>query len=226
MKLIYRVIRITILIQILVFMGEGISFSQNDSLVNLPNLLLPRFTKSVVKLKSGAVNTAILNYNTVEQEMVFMQGKQFFILDNPLQIDSVFMANRTFIPMEKGFYEVLLKGVITLFWQHKSYVEFEGYPTGYGAKSQAQAPNYVRQIYGSNGAINLKVPQGYKVVEDPQYWVRYNMQMRPFDNKRNFLKIFPEKEKELNSFISDNKIDFKKSEKVKELILYCNKLLQ
>lgn len=198
--------------------------AQTDSLVNLPNLLIPKFTKSVVKLKSGEINTAYLNYNKVDQEMVFMQNKLFLVLDNPQLIDSVFMANRIFIPMEKGFYEVLYKGAVTLLLQNKSYVESEGVPTAYGAKSQTTSPNYVRQIYGATGAIDLKIPRGYKVVDDSQYWVRYNGQLKSFDNKRLFLKIFPDKEKELSSFIDKKKIDFKKADDVKDLIAYCNTL--
>jgi hypothetical protein len=50
--------------------------------------------------------------------------------------------------------------------------------------------------------------------------------MKPFETKRSFLKIFPDKEKELNQYISRNDIDFKKPEKVKNLIIYCNELMQ
>jgi hypothetical protein len=198
--------------------------AQTDSLINLPNLLIPRFTKSVVKLKTGEVYTATLNYNTVEQEMVFMQKKVFLVLNDPQLVDTVFMANRTFVPFEKGFYELLIKGPVTLYKQNKSYVEFEGYPTLYGAKSQTTAPSYVRQIYGANGPIDLKIPKGYKVVDDSQYWIRQNARLSEFETKRQFLKIFADKEKELNLFMNKNKIDFKKDDQVINLINYCNEL--
>ena len=198
--------------------------AQTDSLINLPNLLIPRFTKSVVKLKTGVINTAILNYNTVDQEMVFMQNKLFLVLNEPQLIDTVFLANRTFVPFEKGFYELLVKAPVTLFIQHKSYVEFEGYPTLYGAKSQTNAPSYVRQIYGATGAIDLKIPAGFKVIDDSQFWICKNNVMSVFETKRQFLKIFPDKENELKKFISKNNIDFKKGEDVIKLINYCNEL--
>jgi hypothetical protein len=198
--------------------------AQTDSLVNMPNLLLPKFTKSVVKLKSGKINTAVLNYNKVDQEMVFFQNKQTLILDEPQLIDTVFMANRTFVPFEKGFYELAVKAPVTLFIQHKSYVEFEGYPTLYGAKSQTTAPSYVRQIYGSNGAIDLKIPKGYKVIDDTQFWIRKIDGMTMFDTKREFLKIFPDKEKELSQFISKNKVNFDNNEDVVKLVTYCNEI--
>jgi hypothetical protein len=198
--------------------------AQTDSLLNLPNLLLPRFTKSVVKLKSGNVNTAVLNYNKVDQEMVFLQNKLTLVLNEPQLVDTIFMANRTFVPFEKGFYELAVNAPISLFIQHKSYVEFEGYPTLYGAKSQTTAPSYVRQIYGANGAIDLKIPKGYKVVDDTQYWIRKIGGMTMFDTKREFLKIFPDKEKELNQFISKNKVSFDNYEDVIKLVTYCNEI--
>lgn len=207
----------------MIFLGLPL-FAQTDSLINLPNLLLPRFTKSVVKLKSGVINTATLNYNTVDQEMVFMQKKLFMILDEPQLIDTIFMANRTFVPMEKGFYELAVIAPVALFIQHKSYVESEGYPTGYGARSQTTGPSYVRQIYGATGAIDLKIPTGNKVVYDPLYWIRKDGKMNAFETKRQFLKILPEKETELNQFISKNNIDFKKKENVIKLVNYCNEL--
>lgn len=212
-------------ISVLVLLSLSLQLSaQTDSLVNLPNLLLPRFTKSIVKLKSGQINTAVLNYNTVDQQMVFMQQKQPMILDDPQLIDTIFMANRTFISFEKGFYELLVVAPITLFKQNKSYVEFEGYPTLYGAKSQTTSSTVVSQIYASSGPINLKIPQGYKVVDDSQYWIRKENGMKIFDTKREFLKIFPDKEKELNQFISKNKVNFEKTEDVIKLVNYCNEI--
>ena len=115
--------------------------AQTDSLVNLPNLLLPKFTKSIVKLKSGKVNTAVLNYNKVDQQMVFLQDKLTLVLDEPQLVDTIFMANMVFVPFEKGFYQLAVNAPIALFIQYKSYVEAEGYPTLYGAKSQTTAPS-------------------------------------------------------------------------------------
>ena len=116
----------------LLFVAEG-AYAQTDSLQNLPNLLLPKFITSVVRMKSGEKRKAVLNYNIVDQEMVFMQRDQFFVLDDPQLIDTVYMANRAFIPFEKGFYELAVRGPVTLFIQHKAYVESVGVPTGYGA---------------------------------------------------------------------------------------------
>lgn len=214
----------TAILLLTVFLFEGLN-AQTDTLKNLPNLLLPRFTTSMVKMKSGERKRAVLNYNLVDQEMVFMQRDQYFVLDEPQLIDTVYMANRTFIPFEKGFYELALTGPATLFIQHKAYSESIGVPTGYGARSQTTSYNYVKMIFGGNGAINLKFPDEFRIVDDTEYWVRKEGVMHNFDSKRQFLKIFPEKEKELNQFIGKNKVNFDNNQSVIKLVEYCNEIM-
>jgi len=195
-----------------------------DSLVNLPNLLFPKFSWGIVKLKTGERNKAMLNYNTVTQELVFMQKKDFLVLDNPQDIDSVFLWNKIFIPFEKAFYELAVMAPVTLFIQHKSYVEQPGVPTGFGAKSQTAGPTSVARYYGARGPIDLKLPNDFKVIDDTEYWIKREGGFDNFDNKKQFLKIFPDKEGELSKFIKQRGIDFEKPEKVVELVVYCNEL--
>lgn len=198
--------------------------AQADSLENLPNLLLPRFTNSLVKLKSGEKKRAVLNYNLIDQEMVFMQRDQFYVLDDPQLIDTVYMANRTFVPFEKGFYELATTGPATLFIQHKAYAESMGVPTAFGARSQTTSYNYVKMIFGGNGAINLRFPDEFGIVDDTGYWILKEGVMLNFDNKRQFLNIFPDKKKELDKYIRDNSIDFGSYTSVTGLVEYCNKI--
>jgi hypothetical protein len=198
--------------------------AQTDTLKNLPNLLLPHFTRSIVVMKSGEKRTAALNYNLVDQEMVFMQKNLYWILDEPQLIDTIYMANRMFVPFEKGFYELAVAAPVTLFIQHKSYAESLGVPTGYGAMSQTAPPNYVAQIYGPRGAVNLEIPSNVKVVDDTEYWIRKEGMLQKFNSKRLFLKIFPDKEKELEQYIKKNKVDFKNQQSLVNLVLYCNEL--
>jgi hypothetical protein len=200
--------------------------AQVDSLINMPNLLLPKFTKSLILFKSGESKQATINYNIVDEVMVFMQAKAYMVLDHPELIDTVYMANRKFVPVKNAFYEVILKKPVALYKQHKSYVELEGYPTGYGAKSQTTAPNYVRQIYGANGAIDLKIPVGSKFTDDSKYWVSQNGQLVDFDNKRQYLKVFPGKDKEINDYLKQNSVDFKDTEKVRLLVAFTGDLLK
>jgi hypothetical protein len=220
-----KLVSFTGLLLLASFICTGLS-AQTDTLKNLPNLLLPRFTNSLVVLKSGEHKRAVLNYNLVDQEMVFMQRNQYYVLDDPQLIDTVYMANRKFIPFEKGFYELAVMGPVTLFIQHKAYAESLGVPTGYGARSQTTSFNYVKMIFGGNGAINLTYPENFKIVNDTEYWIRKDGVMHNFDTKRQFLKIFPDREKELDQFISKNKISFEDYKAVIKLAEYCNQIIK
>jgi hypothetical protein len=202
----------------------SINAQEADSLLNLPNLLFPKFTKGIVKLKDGKMYTAMLNYETVEQAMVFLQKKLTLRLENPELVDTIYLYNKVFIPFEKGFYEVVLKAPITFFIQHKSYVESLGTPVGYGAMSQTTSSSYVRQVFGSNGAIGLRIPPDFKVVDDSDYWVRWINGMEKFSSKAQFLRIFSDKEKALKQFIAKNDIDFKNNLDLINLFTYVNEL--
>ncbi|GEM_PF-270234 len=206
---------------IAILFSFGLKAQQVDTLKDVPSLLLPRFTTGIVKLKSGVVNKGIMNYDLVGQQMIFLQRKQTLVLREPQLVDTIFLANRIFVPFEKGFYELLAQeGNTALFRQHRAHFEIPGAQIGYGLTSKTVAPQYYQQIYGPTGAIDLTVPEGSKVVDDSQYWVRINGEMNNFRNRKQFLKIFPGKQKELEKFISQNKIDFAKIEDVKKLFLY------
>ena len=53
-----------------------------------------------------------------------------------------------------------------------------------------------------------------------------NFGMSSFESKRQFLKIFPDHEKALNTYLTKNNTDFKKPDDVIDLIRYCNELFE
>lgn len=199
--------------------------AQVDSVINLPNFLLPNFTRSIIKFKAGGDNKAgMLNYNVVDEEMVFQQPDAYMVLDNPEVIDTVYMGGRKFIPVNKAFYEVVFEGAMPLFIQHKSNAEPQGVTKGYGLTSQTSGGQYQRQVYGATGLISLSVPDNFKIVDDSYYWIKKDETMQKFNNKRQFLKLFSDKEKELNAFIDKNSISFKKTADIIKVVQYCIEL--
>jgi len=201
------------------------AMAQADSAQNLPNFLLPSFTKSIVKLKSGSLKSAVINYNVVDQEMVFLQNDVYMVLDDPQQIDTIYISSRKFIPFKKGFYEVIESGgPVSLFIQHKIIADPPGTTTGYGVTSQTATPSYIRQIYGPMGSVDLRLPEGYKLTDATEYLFNKDNIPEKCSSKRQFLKIFRTKEKELNEFINTNNINFKRLSDLIRLINYCNEL--
>jgi hypothetical protein len=190
----------------------------------LPQFLFPKFAKGIVKMKAGNIYTASLNYNMIDEEMIFEQKGQFMSLDKPEEIDTVFLQNRIFVPFKAGFYEILNSGGLTFFIQYKSKYVSTGTATAYGLTSQVNAPTTANRIRGGNQMRTLDLPDNVSVTTTIVNWVRKNGAMEDFTNQKQFIKIFPDKEKEISEFFKTEKLNLKVREDVKKLAVFSNGL--
>jgi hypothetical protein len=191
-----------------------------------PQLLFPGFTRSIIKMKSGKTSTAFLNYNTVDEEMVFDQKGVYMVLDKPEEIDTVYLQNRKFVPVEKAFWEVLVAGPVSIYIQHKSRYTPVGSNTAYGLKSQTIGPTQVLTAQSGNQIRNIELPDNVTVSPATVDWVRKNNELHKFTTERQFLKIFPEKENEIKEFIKNTKLNFKSREDLIKLGDFCNNMVK
>jgi hypothetical protein len=199
---------------------------QTGSANPLPQFLFPDFTKSLVKMKDGRQMTATLNYNTVDEEMIFDQKGVFMALEKPQEIDTVFLQNRKFVPVEKAFYEVLTNGTIIMFIQHKSRYSQKGTPTAYGMTTKTAGPTKVLSMQVGNQVRQIDLPDNVEVSPANVYWLGYKNGMYKFTTEKQFLKIFPENETRLKEFLKTNKIDIKSREDLIKLGEFCNSLVK
>jgi hypothetical protein len=210
----FKVNRVTVILPLLIlaFFSTTSLFGQDESAQPLLQFLFPSFTKGIVQMKDGRKLTAILNYNMVDEEMVFQQNKLYMVLDKPEEIDSIFLQNRRFVYVKKAFYEVIVKGTVTFFIQHKSKYTQVASNTAYGMKSQTNATINVETFRGGNQVRHLDVPENVTVVSATVCWAKINGEMNKFTSERQFLKLFPEREAELKEFIKRNGADIKTRE--------------
>jgi hypothetical protein len=199
---------------------------QSGSSNTLPQFLFPGFTKSLVKMKDGRQLTANLNYNMIDEEMIFDQKGVYMALDKPQEIDTVYLQNRRFIPVEEAFYEVLSQGMVTIFIQHKSRYTQKGTPTAYGMTTKTAGPTKVLSMQVGNQVRQIELPEDVEVSPANVYWLGYKNGMYRFTTEKQFLKIFPEKESKLKEFLKTNKIDIKSREDLIKLGDFCNSLVK
>jgi hypothetical protein len=199
--------------------------AQNEESVS-PHYLLPDFVKGSVKIKNGNAQQAIMNYNMLTEEMIFEKGDAKLALDRLETIDTVYLGSRKFIPHEKVFYELLVKDQVSLFVQHKSNLIPPGKPAGYGGTSETSATTSVSVLQSSGSIYKLKLPEGYRVSDDTQFWITKGGSTFRISSERQFLKIFPEMSKEIELFIKQNKLNLRKQGDLTVLIAKCNELLR
>jgi hypothetical protein len=175
-------------------------------------------------MKDGRNLVATINYNMVDEEMIFDQKGVYMALDKPQEIDTVYLQNRRFVPVEKAFYEVVTKGPVTIFIQHKSRYAPVGSATAYGMTSKTLGTTAVRTIQSGNQVRQVEIPENVTVSPATIYWVKVNDQMNKFTTEKQFLKMFPGKEDKLKEFIKNSRLDIKVREDLIKLGNFCNEL--
>ena len=200
--------------------------AQTNSDGNLPQYLFPGFTMGFVRMKTGENYNAVLNYNTVTENMVWEQDGKLLDLTNMKAVDTIFLQNRKFVPVNEVFYEVLVNAPISLFIQHKSDLVPAGSPSGYGGTSQTASIKNLSSVSLKSGTYNLEIPSDYNINPSSVYWIRKSNTMFSFLNKRQFLKIFSEKNDEIEKFIKQNRLKTENRDDLIKLVNYCNEAIR
>jgi hypothetical protein len=209
---------------IIVIMFAGSLYGQPDSLIGLPQYLLPRFDTGIVRLKSGEFSRSLMNYNTLTGRMTFYYKADVSDLVKAENVDTVLLSKRLFVPFREGFYEVVLNARISFFVQHKSEMISEGKPGALGLTSQTNGVNSVSRFVSGSRAYNLKLPENFKVNRYEIYWLRRDWEMHRFINTHQLVNLFPDKQKELKAYIRKENIDIEKQEDLLKLSIFCNRL--
>lgn len=188
--------------------------------------LYPEFVNSVVLLKNGQTQKALMNYNMATEKMVYIKDGVYYDLLSLEITDTIYMNNSKFVPVGQVFYEVVLTGTVTLFIQHSASLLPPAKPGAYGTRTETSSVTMVSTFGSSGGKLyNLKLPSDYKIILKPVYWIRKDYSMHSFVNAGQFLKIFPENKSRLKEFIKTNKIKFDRRDDVVKLVSFCNNLI-
>jgi hypothetical protein len=201
-----------------------IAVGQSSQQKALPQFRFNQFSKGIIKMKDGRLLKATMDYNMVNEEMIFQQGSEYMVLDKPEEIDTVYISGSKFIPMEKCFYEVIWEGPVSIFIQDKAKYTQVPTTTAYGMKSPTNATINVTSIQGGNQVRDLEIPENVTIAPATIYWVKVNGTMNKFTNEKQFLKIFPNSEDKIKEFIKASKIDIKSPEGLAKLGSFCNEL--
>lgn len=203
--------------------------AQQDSVSNLPNFLFPSFTNCLLKFKTGELKKAVVNYNVVDEELVFKQDNTYMTLESPAVdvIDTLYVGGRVFVPFNgTPFYELISTGTVNFFIQYKKDAELIGTSTAYGVKSRTGNATYKRQIYGgATGAVDLRVPSEFQLNDNNGFYLQKDGSLHKFSGKRQFLKICSDKETEINKYLKEHNTKFNNLANLKDLVNYCNEKL-
>ena len=194
-------------------------------LKNPKQFLFPEFTTGRVTLRTGQGYDVLLNYNIVSEKINFIQQGKILNLANSNSVDTIFLEGRKFIPVEKVFYEVLSEKPFPLFVQHKAKVKQPPKRDSYGNVPETASSTSLRYLV--TDVDYYKLADKEVIIENVKvYWMKINNSMLSFRDKSQFMKIFPDFQDEIKSYIRKEKIKFGNSDDVKKLVVYCNTLMK
>jgi hypothetical protein len=212
-----------LLLFVLVAISADLS-AQVDTARAKSQFLFPEFSKAEVTFKTGPPQKVMMNYNMLSEKMVFKQNSKYLDMIKTETMDTVFIMDKKFIPVENIFLEVVLESKIPLYFQHKGSLIMPGKPAAYGGTSETSSSAMISTLYNGNSSYNLKLPSDYKVRKTTIGWVKKDGELQKFYNERQFLKIFKTNETKLKNFIKTEHINFEDQEDLINLLTFCNGL--
>lgn len=207
-----------LIIAVFLFIGTALYAQQT---VQLSHYVFPEFKQGVVLMKNGQQNKTLLNYNSLSEEVVFNNNGTILALGNEilLQVDTVFIGDKQFVWLKKGFKEILLNsGDKQLFAEHKCRVIPPGKPAAYGGTSQTSSAQSYSSILSGGRVYDLKLPDDYKVLPGVVYWIGNGEDVKSFGNLNQLRKIYKDKRNQMKEYTDKNKVEFADTQSVKALI--------
>lgn len=180
----------------------------------------PDFTPGRVILKNRQFARGTFNYDFVNHQMHFMNGKTDMIVENLEDIDTILIDQTRFIPYEKRFVEVVRGKQSLLLLDRKVTAREQGKTGAMGLTTQGsvQAIDVNTRFMRVNGDRNLDL-HVYKDEIQYTYYILVKKKWKPFHNQITFLQLCPKKEQEsVKNCVKELNTDFRSPDEVIKLL--------
>lgn len=177
------------------------------------------FTPGRVILKNKQFARGKFNYDFVNRQMHFLNGKTDMIVENLEDIDTVIIDKTRFIPLEGRFLEVMKgkKSALLIEKEVKTRERGKEGAMGLATQGSVQAIDVNARFQRVNGDNNMDLTI-YKEEIENVYFIFLKRDWKSFRNQATFLKLYPKKQHvQLKEQIKAENIDFDIPEDVLKL---------
>lgn len=195
----------------------GVAYGQQA--VSLAHYVFPAFTKGAVLKKDGTRTEAMLNYNALSKEIIFeTSADKFLALADPEKTDTVLIAERKFVPVNKEFFELLTPVAVPLYVQYTCSVKEPGTDIGYGMSSSNLPSPAVKSLIKSGGAYSLKLPDGFEASMTEGFLVFKDGKFQKANTAKQLAAALPDKKDQISTLVKKNNTSFTKRKDVIDLV--------
>ena len=196
-----------------------LSFGQKKA-VEVSHYLYPDFIKGSVLMKSGVKNDAMLNYNALTEEMIFIKDGKNLAITRLEDIDTVYIGATKFIILKNKFVEILYHNKYDLYAGYKGSIEDPGNQAAYGGTSQTSSVTSYSTFLSNGQAYALQLPEGVETKGSTEYWLKKDGQLQLFLNMRQLARLFEDRSDRYKKYVKENKVKYENEESLVGLIKF------
>ncbi len=185
------------------------------------------FTKGLLNYKDGKSAASRFNINMLIDEIQFINpaGDTLSVTDENT-IDNVMIGDQLFY-LKKGAIEVVGNyKPVQLGVSQKMTTRAKDRIGAYGESSGTTAITSTGSLYANDKAFTLKPNENILLAKTVEfYFIRGDQNIILPATRSNLFKLLRERDaKALSTYLSDNKINFRKEEDLRKLLLFCDEL--
>jgi hypothetical protein len=195
-----------------------------ETLASADVFYYPKFIAGKVFFKDGSKSEARLNYNSLLDEMQFIDAKKDTLSladENTIAFiafdKDVFYYDKGYVRLVTG--NQVAKLAVKQVWRVVDKRKSGVYNTTSPASSSTSFSSYF--VYGKQH--DLIVNQELDMVKVEQYYLGDKNNHILVAAKKNLLMLFPKEREELESFLKDNKINFTDKEDLEKIVAFMGK---
>jgi len=169
-------------------------------------MLFPQFEKGIVIFKNGVRSSASLNYDMIQQQMLFLEADSTIkAIANFLEISVVIIGEQRFVPISSDgiFYEEIQSGKASFFVSRKATQFSEGKGIGFGVYSQTTSATSCTSLHDRvnvGSSANLTPDEKYKLEIQYTYYLKSGNSYKRFFSAKALGKLFKSHESEIEEF--------------------------
>ena len=194
-------------------------------------LLFPQFENGIVVYKKGSRIPVQLNYNMLQQAMLYLDNENNVMeLAELNNILVVLIGERRFLPIKGIFYEEVIAGEGSFFIQHKAVMISQGKAAAYGGYSQTSAITSIESIQGSStdtrgSYTELKVDEKFRMKRESGYYIKSGNSYKRFISAKTLGKLFKGQASKIQEYAKEQSIDFSNTEDIAKITEYAFSLM-
>jgi len=155
----------------------------------------------------GVVKDLLVRYNVYSNQLLYKEKQQTYLMGAPDSISELKFPDKTFIyreylPGKKTFFEVVLKGKVSLLTKYET---------------EVTPANYNEALFSGNKNDVIFIKQ--------KLYLQQGTSIVPITKKTILLEVLGDKKAEVSNLMTKERLSFRKKQDMTKLIEYYNQLI-